>query len=101
MGGLLNEDVESIGVAPGLFYMLGYAHLVRALRSFRGDHRVRDPGTLFKCEICPSLHARPLRVRQRRFIGADTTGDPLLVMVAEAGLAPLVSQSPGLGAGIR
>ena len=85
--------MESTGVAPGLFYMSGYAHLIRALRSFRGDHRVRDPGTLHKCEICPSLHSQPLRVRQRRFIGADATGDPLLVMVAEAGLAPLVQQS--------
>ena len=85
--------MESTGVALGLFYMLGYAHLIRALRSFRGDHRVRDPDTLFKCEICPSLHAKPLRVRQRRFLGSDATGDPLMVMVTEAGLAPLVSQS--------
>ena len=85
--------MESTGVAPGLFYMSGYAHLIRALRSFRGNHRMRDPATLFKCEICPSIHSMPLRVRQRRFIGADATGDPLLVMAAEAGLAPLVSQS--------
>ena len=92
--------MEATGVAPGLFYMSGYAHLIRALRSFRGDHRVRDPGSLFKCEICPSLHARPLRVRQRRFIGADATGDPLLVMVAEAGLAPLVKQSRMIMAGM-
>ena len=54
---------------------------------------MRDPAALFKCEICPSIHSVPLRVRQRRFIDADATGDPLLVMVAEAGLAPLVSQS--------
>ena len=64
--------MEPTGVAPGLFYMPGYAHLIRALRSSRGDHRVRDPDTLFKCEICPSLQAKPLlRVRQRRFIGVD------------------------------
>ena len=49
--------MEPTVVAPGLFYMPGYAHLTRALRSFRGDHRVRDPGTLFKCEICPSPFA--------------------------------------------
>ena len=85
--------MESTGVAPGMFYMSGYAHLIRALRSFRGDHRVRDPGTLFKCEICPSLHAKPLRVRQRRFIGSEATGDPLMVMMTDAGLAPLVPRS--------
>ena len=66
--------VESTGVAPGLFYMSGYAHLSQALRSFRGDHRVRDLDTLFRREICPSRHSKPLRVRQRRFIGAEATG---------------------------
>ena len=65
-----------------------------ALRSFRGDHRVRDPATLFKCEVCPSVCVVPLRVRQRRFIGAEGVGsDPLMVMASEAGLAPLVSEA--------
>ena len=86
--------MEQSGAAPGLFYMSGYAHLIRALRSFRGDVRVRDPATLYKCEICPSLHARPLRVQQRRFIGSgEAGGDPLLVMATEAGMASLVSQT--------
>ena len=86
--------MERTGVAPGQFHMSGYKHLIRALRSFRGDHRVRDPATLFKCEVCPSACAVPLRVRQRRFIGADDAGsDPLMVMASEAGLASLVSEA--------
>ena len=86
--------MERTGVAPGQFHMPGYKHLMRALRSFRGDHRVCDPATLFKCEICPSACAVPLRVRQRRFIGAEgVVSDPLMVMASEAGLAPLVSET--------
>ena len=86
--------MERTGVAPGQFHMSGYKHLMRALRSFRGDHRVRDPATLFKCEVCPSACAVPLRVRQRRFIGAEgVVSDPLMVMASEAGLAPLVSEA--------
>ena len=87
--------MKRTGVAPGQFHMSGYKHLMRALRSFRGDHRVRDPATLFKCEVCPSAScAIPLRVRQRRFIGAEgVVSDPLMVMPSEAGLAPLVSEA--------
>ena len=85
--------MERTGVAPGQFHMSGYMHLMRALRNFRGDHRVRDPATLYKCEVCPYACAVPLRVRQRRFIGAEgVVSDPPMVMASEAGLAPLVSE---------
>ena len=74
--------------------MIPGGRIFRRISSIRGDHRVRDPATLLKCEICPSACAVPLRVCQRRFIGAHDAGsDPLMVMASEAGLAPLVLEA--------
>ena len=67
---------------------------------------MRDPTTLWKCEVCPSLSAPALRVHQRRYIGtgdaagAEKVTDPLLVMVASSsGLSKLVSVRVAVGAG--
>ena len=89
------------GKAPGRWYMSGFPHIVRTLRGSLGQHRMRDPATLWKCEVCPSLVAPSVRVHMRRFIGAASAtgadvlccGDPLMVMVGETGLSRLVAES--------
>ena len=87
------------GVPVGRWVMGGFECILDELRRYKGEHRMRDPATLWKCEICPSLTAPALRVHQRRYIGAgDAAGaekmtDPLLVMVASSGLSKLVSES--------
>ena len=80
--------------------MSGFEHIVQKLRGCRGQHRMRDPATLYKCEICPSLSAPAIRVHPRRFIGAasaagavDARLDPLSVMVERSGLSKLVAES--------
>ena len=91
---------EWTGVSPGRWYMSGFEHIVQKLRGCRGQHRMRDPATLYKCEICPSLSAPAIRVHPRRFIGAasaagavDARLDPLSVMVERSGLSKLVAES--------
>ena len=87
------------GVPVGRWVMGGFECILEELRRYKGEHRMRDPATLWKCEICPSLTAPALRVHQRRYIGAgdaagaEKTTDPLLVMVASSGLSKLVSES--------
>ena len=80
--------------------MSGFEHIVQKLRGCRGQHRMRDPATLYKCEICPSLSAPAIRVHPRRFVGAasaagavDARLDPLSVMVERSGLSKLVAES--------
>ena len=89
------------GKAPGRWYMSGFPHIVRTLRGSLGQHRRRDPATLWKCEVCPSLVAPSVRVHMRRFIGtASATGAdvaccgvPLMAMVEGTGLSRLVAES--------
>ena len=87
------------GAPVGRWVMGGFECILDELRRYKGEHRMRDPATLWKCEICPSLTAPALRVHPRRYIGAgeaagaEKTTDPLLVMVASSGLAKLVSES--------
>ena len=84
---------EMTGVAAGHFAMAGYPRILRTLRGAAGSHRMRDPATLWRCEMCPSLCAPRLRIRQRRFIGADEARpDPLTVMV-DGSLASVVGEA--------
>ena len=100
--GAWQQTVAAVtGKAPGRWYMSGFPHIVRTLRGSLGQHRMRDPATLWKCEVCPSLVASSVRVHMRRFIGsasasgadASCCGDPLMVMVEGTGLARLVAES--------
>ena len=100
--GAWQQTVASVtGKAPGRWYMSGFPHIVRTLRGSLGQHRMRDPASLWKCEVCPSLVAPSVRVHMRRFIGAASAsgadvsccGDPLMVMVEGTGLARLVAES--------
>ena len=94
------------GVPVGRWVMGGFECILEELRRYKGEHRMRDPATLWKCEICPSLTAPALRVHQRRYTGAGEAAgaakmtDPLLVMVASSGLSKLLSESRLVLAGI-
>ena len=100
--GAWQQTVTTVtGKAPGRWYMSGFPHIVRTLRGSLGQHRMRDPATLWKCEVCPSLVAPSVRVHMRRFIGsasaagadASCCGDPPMVMVEGSGLSRLVAES--------
>ena len=73
-------------------FLLTYINLLSS-----GQQRMRDPATLWKCEICPSATAPSLRVRPRRYIGEEhvcaAESDPLMVMVAASGLSQVVAES--------
>ena len=88
---------EGTGVKPGRWIMSGADEIMVALKQHSGQQRMRDPATLWKCEICPSATAPSLRVRPRRYIGEEhvcaAESDPLMVMVAASGLSQVVAES--------
>ena len=88
---------EGTGVKPGRWIMSGADEIMVALKQHSGQQRMRDPATLWMCEICPSATEPALRVRPRRYTGEEhvcaAEPDPLMVMVAASGLSQVVAES--------